>query len=131
MRFIYSKTFIRIFTIFVILGGMIILDSKGYLGGVKDLFYNIYGFGVTRISRATNGVKTGFSTLFTIRNLVTENAKLNQQVDELSFENARLRNGQGENTALRSALKFQQTSALKLEAVEVLSADVTGFNQVI
>src|SRR5262245_806578 len=131
MRFIYTKTFIRIFAIFVLLGGVIILDSKGYLGGIKDLFNHAYGFGVTGLTAATNSVKNGFSTLFTIKNLVTENAKLSQQVDELAFENSRLRSAQNENVVLRSALNFEQQSNLKLIPLEVISSDVTGFDQVI
>lgn len=129
MRFIYTKTFAKIFTIFVLLALLVILDATGYIGLIKDGFFRVYGFGTTNLTKATNGVKNTLSTIFTIRNLVSENAKLNSQVDQLSFENARLKSAQDENAALRQALNFKQQSKLNLLPVETISLDPTGFSQ--
>src|SRR3989338_1040271 len=87
MRFIYTKTFTKIFTIFVLLALLVILDAKGYLGFIKDGFFRAYGFGASGFSSVSNGVKSTFKIFFTIKNLASDNAKLNQKVDDLSFEN--------------------------------------------
>ncbi len=129
MRFIYTKTFSKIFAIFVILALLVILDSKGYLGLIKDGFFRIYGYGVTHGVQATSNVRNTFSTLFTIKNLASDNAQLNQKVDELAFENARLKSAQDENISLRKALNFKQQSSFNLLPVEVLNSDPTGFTQ--
>ncbi len=131
MRFIYSKNFTRIFIIFVLLAFLVILDAKGYLGIIKDGFFRAYGYSVGKLTDGTNSVKTVFSTLFTIRKLVEENAKLNQEVNQLSFENARLVSSRDENSALRKALNFSQTAQLKLLPLETLIHDPTGFSQTI
>lgn len=131
MRFIYTKTFTRLFTVFVILAVLAIFDAQGYLGLAKDGFFRVFGATTHKVTEATNGVKNIFFTFATIKNLVHENAALSQQVDELSFENARLQSAQNENSGLRAALNFKQQSKLNLLPVEVLTADPTGFSQII
>ncbi|MBX4186664.1 MAG: rod shape-determining protein MreC [Candidatus Doudnabacteria bacterium] len=131
MRFIYTKTFVRIFAIFVLLAFLVILDSKGYIGLLKDGFFRLYGSTSGGIGHATNSVKSSFGVLFTIRRLVNENSHLSQEVDQLAFENARLKSAQDENAALRRALNFQQQASLKLLPVEVIQSDPTGFSQTI
>ena len=131
MRFIYTKTFVRIFSIFVLLALLVIFDANGYLGFAKDRFFQVYGFGVRKLTGVTTSVKETFGTLFTIKKIALENAQLNQQVDQLSFENARLKSAQDENLALRRALNFKQQSALNLLPVEALTLDPTGFTQTI
>ena len=131
MRFIYTKTFARIFAIFVLLAVFIILDATGWLGLAKDGFNRVYGWTTMRLTGGASGMRTVFGTLFTIKNLSSDNAKLNQQVDQLAFENARLKSAQDENSALRRALNFKQDSQLNLVPVEVLALDPTGFDQTI
>jgi rod shape-determining protein MreC len=131
MRFIYTKTFTKIFVIFVLLALLVILDARGYIGFAKDGFSKAYGFAATKLTAATTSVKVTFGTLFAIKNLSSDNARLNQQVDQLAFENARLKSAQDENAALRRALNFKQESSLNLLPVELLSLDPTGFTQTV
>ena len=131
MRFIYTKTFTKIFTIFVLLAFLVILDAKGYLGLLKDGFFRVYGSAVHRVGAVSGGVKGGFSTLFTIKNLASDNASLSQKIDQLAFENARLKSAQQENQGLRKALNYKQISNFNLLPVEVLNSDPTGFTQVL
>ncbi len=131
MRFIYTKTFVRIFSIFIILAIFVIADAKGYSGFVKDWFFQVYGYSTSKLRSASDGVKISFSTLFTIRKLVSENSKLEYEVNQLAFENARLKSSQDENRALRQALNFKQQSSLNILPVETLTLDPTGFSQVI
>ncbi|MEO8065305.1 MAG: rod shape-determining protein MreC [Candidatus Doudnabacteria bacterium] len=131
MRFIYTKTFAKIFTIFVILALLVILDARGYLGLLKDGFFRVFGSITNRVENVTNAGKGIFETLFTIKNLASENSALSQKIDQLAFENARLKSAQQENTGLRKALNFKQSSSFKLLPVEVLNSDPTGFTQVI
>jgi len=126
MRFIYTKTFVRVFTVFVILAVLAIFDINGYLGWFKDGFVRVFGTASSKVTQGTDSVKNVFSTLFTIKKLVSENATLNQKIDDLSFENARLKSAQDENLALRKALNFTQQSNLNLLPAEVLVLDPTG-----
>ena len=114
MRFIYTKTFTKIFTIFVLLAFLVILDAKGYLGLLKDGFFRVYGSAVHRVGAVSGGIKGGFSTLFTIKNLASDNASLSQKIDQLAFENARLKSAQQENQGLRKALNYKQISNFNL-----------------
>lgn len=129
MRFIYTKTFTKIFSIFVILALFAILDANGYLGLLKDGFFRMFGGSVRPVLAVTNIVKDVFSTLFTIKNLASDNAALSQEIDQLSFENARLKSAQDENQTLRKSLNLKQVSEFKLLPVEVLNSDPTGFAQ--
>lgn len=131
MRFIYTKTFTRFFALFVILAMLAIFDARGYLGVIKDGFLKGFGAISTRVVGVANVGKNVFSTLFTIKDLVYENATLSQQVDELAFNNAQLKSAQNENISLRKALNYKQQSQLNLLPVEVLSEDPTGFIQTI
>lgn len=63
--------------------------------------------------------------------MAKDNASLNQKINELSFENARLQSAKVENSALRKALNFQEDSELDLIPAEVIMADPTGFSQLI
>ncbi len=129
MRFIYTKTFTKIFTIFVVLALLVVLDQKGYLGLIKDGFFRVFKLTQTPIHATTMGLKTAFHTLFTIKNLVRENSQLNQEINELAFNNARLLAAQQENIALRKALSFTQQTNFNLLPAAVLLSDPTGFTQ--
>jgi rod shape-determining protein MreC len=131
MRFIYTKTFTKVFSAFVLIALIFISDRLGYLGILKSGFFHVFGAVTNRVVRMTEVGKDVFSTLFTIKRLASDNAQLSQKVDELAFENARLKSAQEENQGLRKALNFSQQSTLSLLPVEVLNSDPTGFSQTI
>ncbi len=131
MRFIYTKAFTRFFIIFVLLAILAIFDATGYLGYFKDGFLRSFGAVANGLTQVTSVGKSIFSTIFTIKELVHENAVLSQQVDALAFDNAQLKSSQNENISLRKTLSYKQQSKLNLLPVEVLSQDPTGFNQTI
>ena len=131
MRFIYTRAFSIGFAIFVGVALLVILDIKGYIGVAKDAVVKAYGYTSQVGTNGVNGTKNIFSTFFTIRKLVHQNAELAQKIDELSFENARLQSSKEENLTLRKALSFKQQSTLNLLPTEVVSMDPTGFKQTI
>jgi rod shape-determining protein MreC len=131
MRFIYTKAFTIGFAIFAGIAALIILDAAGYLGLLRDGFSRAFGTSEQQVAHATDSTKEFFQTLFTIRKLVYENAQLNQKINDLSFENARLQASKDENTALRNSLNFKQSSQLNLLAVEAVQSDPTGFSQIV
>ncbi|HEX5429670.1 MAG TPA: rod shape-determining protein MreC [Patescibacteria group bacterium] len=131
MRFIYTRTFTIGFVIFALVAVIAISDAKGYLGRVRDGFALGFGFVEEKLTSGVNSGKNLFETFFTIRKLVSENSSLQQKINELSFENARLQISSSENTTLRTALDFKQKESLNLVPVEVVAADPTGFNQVV
>jgi rod shape-determining protein MreC len=129
MRFIYTKTFIRGFTVFVVVALIAIMDISGALSPVKGAFFRTFSAAAGLVSDAAIGVKNAFRVLGSIRGVVRDNAQLEQRVQELSFENARLKSAQEENTSLRRALNFKLQSPLSLIPVELLTSDPTGFGQ--
>ncbi|MBI2355721.1 MAG: rod shape-determining protein MreC [Candidatus Doudnabacteria bacterium] len=131
MRFIYTKAFQRSFAIFALVSLFIIASLTGFLNPVKSGILKAYGASVSTISDAGSGIKTTFKTLFLIKKLSSENDQLTQKVDELSFENARLKAAKQENAALRRALNFEQESSFDLIPVAVKISDPTGFTQTI
>lgn len=131
MRFIYTKAFKSAFLIFILAAFLVIADAKGYINSVKNLFYQTSGVLTKKIGRTTSSIKDFFYTFVTIRNLSRENALFEQKINELSFENARLKATKEENFALRRALEFSEKSELKLIPAEVDILDPTGFTQTI
>ncbi len=129
MRFIYTKNFRILFAIFIIFAMLVIADASGISSGVKGLALKSFG-GVNRfVATASDQIKNFFSVLVTIKSLARENALLNQRINELSFQNARLNLAKQENTALRRALGLKENFSLTLIASEVIQADPTGFSQ--
>lgn len=131
MRFIYTKIFIRIFAVFLFVALVILADASGYLGLIKSKFSKFLGSISGKVTAVTFVVKNGFETLLIIKNLAKDNGKLNHEVDQLSFENARLKSAQEENIALRKALGLKQQTELKLLPAEALILDPTGFTRTI
>lgn len=131
MRFIYTKTFVRIFLVFIAIATYIIADAFGYVGFVKGGFLKVYGAASGFVAAGTDKGKEILGALTTIKKLSYDNAVLNQKVDELSFENARLQSAKQENSALRRALEFEEASPFNLIAAEVKSIDPTGFSKTV
>ncbi len=131
MRFIYSKTFIRVFVGFLLVAGFVIFDNLGYLGVIKGAFFKVHGNVSNVFVHGTTRVKDFVETIVIVKNLARENAELNQKIDELSFENARLKVAQQENITLRQALKLDNDNTYNVIAAEVKLLDTTGFARTI
>ncbi|MGE5392879.1 MAG: rod shape-determining protein MreC [Candidatus Saccharibacteria bacterium] len=131
MRFIYSKTFIRLFAGFVLVALYIIADAFGYVGVVKGAFLSAYGASAGLVAKVTDEGKDILGAIATIKRLSHENAVLSQKVDELSFQNARMQSAKQENAALRRAMEFKDDSQLNLLPAQVKSLDSTGFSKIV
>lgn len=131
MRFIYTKSFRRTFIAIVLIALFIVGNALGYLGPVKSIIQE--GLGATGMffSKGINSGKDFFATLATLSKLARQNAELNQKIDELSFDNARLQSAKNENITLRRALNFKETIEYETIPAEVRSQDPTGFSQTI
>lgn len=131
MRFIYTKTFRRFFAAFIVVALFIIADALGYLSFAKSFFQNTIGKTSHALSSGLSKTKDTFAVIATISKLAKENAQLNQKVDELSFENARLQSAKNENITLRRALNFIEEHKYDTIPAEVTSQDPTGFSQTV
>lgn len=131
MRFIYSKTFRWAFGIFLFIALLFILDTSGYLNAPKSLVQRVFGTVGGSFKKVFDLTKDTAVTIGTIKNLARENAGLNQQIDELSAENARLQSAKLENQTLRRTLGFAEQASYKMVPAEVLILDPTGFVQII
>ncbi len=119
------------FIIFVLVALVIIGDAQGYLAPLKNGFFSVYGAGALVISDSISGIKNFFSTFLFIKGLSRENDLLNQKVDELTFENTRLKAAKQENIALRKALNFAEESELTLIPVSIKVSDPSGLTQTV
>ncbi|MBX4187709.1 MAG: rod shape-determining protein MreC [Candidatus Doudnabacteria bacterium] len=131
MRFIYTPVFRRTFVAFVLVALLIMSDRLGYLSWVKSVIQNGFGKSSLSISQGVKKSREFFAILATISRLAKENAQLQQQIDELSFENSRLQSAKTENTALRRALNFVEKTEYQTVPAEVTSQDPTGFSQTV
>jgi rod shape-determining protein MreC len=131
MRFIYTKTFRRLFIVFVAVALLIMADRAGYLGVLKSGVQKGLGNAGQGVGRTFAKTREFFSIVGTLSGLARENAELGQRLDELSFENSRLQSAKTENVALRRALNFQEERRYDTIPVEVEVMDPTGFSQTI
>jgi rod shape-determining protein MreC len=131
MRFIYTKTFRRLFIAFVIVALFIIADRAGYLGLAKSAIQKTFGSAAQGVGSGINRAKDFFAVVATLSRLARDNAELGQRIDELSFENSRLQTAKAENAALRRALNFQEEQRYDMVPAEVKAMDPTGFSQTI
>ncbi len=131
MQFIYTKTFRRFFAAFALIALFFVMDKLGYLNFVKSAFQNSLGGVSHGVSSGLGKTKDFFAVLATISRLAKDNAVLSQQVDELSFENARLQSAKNENLTLRRALNFVEGQEFGTIPAEVKSQDPTGFSQTV
>lgn len=131
MRFIYTKTFRRLFIAFVIVALFIIADRLGYLGFAKSALQQTFGTASEGVGSGIGRTKDFFAVVARLSGLARENAELNQRIDELSFENSRLQTAKAENTALRRALNFQEEQRYDTIPAEVKAMDPTGFSQTV
>jgi rod shape-determining protein MreC len=131
MRFIYSKIFIRSFAAFLLVAAFVVSDQVGFSAVAKSAFHKAYGDVSGVFANATNKTKDFFEAFALVRNLVSDNAQLNQKIDELSFENARLKQSQQENIALRQALRYANNSDYQMITAQVKFLDPTGFTRTV
>jgi rod shape-determining protein MreC len=131
MRFIYTKAFRRGFAVFLLVAVLIVADALGYLSIIKSLFHRGFGNTSSGVSRIIGNTKEFFMVLGTISKLARENAELSQQIDEITFENARLQSAKNENITLRRALNFKESVGYDTIPAEVESMDPTGFSQTV
>lgn len=131
MRFIYTKTFRRAFVAFVLIACLIMADQLNYLAFAKSGVQNLFGYTGQAVGNTFNGIKNLFKVAGTLSSLAAQNAELEQQINELSFENARLQSAKAENQTLRRALNFQEDQTYNTIPAEVQIMDPTGFSQTI
>lgn len=118
-----SKPFVHTLLAAFLLVVLVFAGTSGFLSPVLDagrisVLYLGYPF-VQVFTRADNF----FGVISRLRELSSENAILNRQVEQLSAEAASLEKERQENRALREALGFQAQSKLRLIPAEVISMD--------
>ncbi|HYC79898.1 MAG TPA: rod shape-determining protein MreC, partial [Candidatus Binatia bacterium] len=131
MRFIYTKAFRRGFAVFLLVAVLVIADALGYMSMLKSLFHQGFGGTSKALASVMGNTKDAFVVLGTISSLARENAELNQRIDELAFENARLQSAKNENITLRRALNFREQVEYDTIPAEVETMDPTGFSQTV
>lgn len=129
MNFIYTKFFKRTFLIFAIVCFFVILEQSGFATKMRGGMDRILGKLVFQTRRVSLGLFDWLRVFPKINKLAKENALLNLKINELSFENARLKGAKEENIALRKALQFKDTANMPSVSAEVTMLDSTGFEQ--
>ena len=126
MRFIYTKSFAT-FACFFALGALVVvLQLKGLLYPVKNIFLQAPRPVIFVISHTAAPVKNFFSVLYRLRSITEQNSQLQQQNIQLSQSLVLLNQAQSENAALKNELGFAQSTNLQLQPCTVISSNPFG-----
>ncbi len=123
MRFIYTKAFaLFAFTLVVVVFGLF-LQVKGMLQPIEYALLQSPRPLVSGAKAVASPVKFFFSTLFTLRSIISQNNDLSAKVADLQKQivnNDQLKN---ENDILKQELGFVQSSGLALQPCNVINID--------
>lgn len=121
MRFIYTKIFaifsLCVVTVFI----LALMQIKGWLDPVKYVFLQAPRPVIYVVEHITVPTKNFLSTIYNLRQIVSENSKLSNQVLELQQQLSELQQEHRDNQALRKELGFAENSKFKLIPCTVLS----------
>lgn len=131
MRFIYTKTFRRAFIAIILIAMFIVGNATGVLSPITSVIQEGYGGISGFLSSGLNRTKDFLATIGALSRLAKENAELNQQINELSFDNSRLQSAKNENITLRRALNFKESTQYETIPAEITAQDPTGFSQTV
>ena len=131
MKFVYSKTFFWFAISVAVLAGLFFLQTRGYLAYLE--------YGILQAPRPLVGLlKTGlrpvngfFSNLWSLKTIVSENAQLRDQVNELQQKLVDYHSLLRDNETLRSELGFAKTAPFQLKPCSVLSVDPQGLSDTV
>lgn len=126
MRFIYSKIFLWFVAVLVLVGVVIMLQSRGWFGPLQKFILYLPRPIIQASRNVANPVANFFSNIYSIRSIIKENNTLHVRVSELQEEVAALHFVRSENEALKSELGFVSRAPFILEPCTVLAQDPEG-----
>jgi len=123
MRFIYTKAFALFAACLVIVVIGLFLQVKGVLQPIEYALLQGPRPMVNFAKSITSPIRNLFTTAFTIRNIVRENASMAAQVAQLQQQVAADDQLRSENSILKQELGFAQSSKIALQPCTVLNID--------
>lgn len=127
MRFIYSKIF-AVFAVLVLLTAVLLFaQNRGWLGVARMALLGAPRPVVVITKSGVGSVKTFFSTVYGLKQIVHDNNDLKNQVRDLQRQLADLDLEKRENETLRQELGFAAKSPFALVPCTVLSQNPSGF----
>lgn len=123
IKFIYTKTFFAFATALVLILIGLVMQAKGWLQPIEYALLQAPRPVTSVVKAVSEPVHGFFSTLFSIRTVVKENATLQNQVTQLQLQQVQFDKLKSDNELLQSELKFKNQSKLTLESCSVLSID--------
>jgi rod shape-determining protein MreC len=123
---IYSKKIFKVVVVVAILGLLVFLNPKKIFNPLRNLFLT----SASPAQEVSYSLSTKLANMFglfsNIGNLKKENEKLLIENQELTAENANLKDVENENRTLREQLNILPRNQFNLEAAEVIGQDLYG-----
>lgn len=107
------------------------LQTKGFLGPIQKIFFQIPGPIIRGIRGVTNPTKDFFYSLYHLREIAKENFELENSVIALKLEVAKVGQLEKDNESLRQELGFAKSTKLELVPCNVISSSAFGFSDLI
>jgi rod shape-determining protein MreC len=126
MRFIYTKAFAIFSACLVLVVLLVFLETKGWLDPLREALLQAPRPIVIVINNVTAPVKDFFSTIYQLKKIDQDNARLQSQVAMLEQNLVSYQELTRENQSLRDELGFAQSSKLPLLPCTVLSQNPFG-----
>ncbi|MBI5530325.1 MAG: rod shape-determining protein MreC [Candidatus Doudnabacteria bacterium] len=126
MRFIYTKAFAIFFACLVLLVFLVFFQTKGWLDPVRNAVLQSPRPVIYLVKGVVSPVKTFFSTVYRLKDISSENTRLNSRVLELQQNLVQYEEVLRENETLTKELGFVKNSKQSLVACTVLSHNPFG-----
>ncbi len=123
MRFIYTKTFLVFSGVLLVVVIALFLQVKGWLGPIEYLFLQAPKPAVAVVDSITRPIRSVFTTLFSMKGILTENHQLATEVGKLKQQQVVLDQLKVENELLKNELEFRSKADYALQSCTILSRD--------
>ncbi len=131
MRFIYTKGFLAFVGCLVAVALLVVLDSLGWLPGVRRALVNAPRPFVAAASWVSEPVHSFFGSAFQLRRIAEDNARLTREAADLKSQIVELDQLRLENEALRKELLFTRQSKLPLVPCRVAGRNPLGLTDTV
>jgi rod shape-determining protein MreC len=126
VRFIYTKAFAIFFLSLVLATAIVFFHTQGWLNPFQRAVLQLPRPINYVVHKVVSPVKTFFSNAYRLREIVKDNAQLEQEVWELKNRQVLFDQYSYENEQLKKELQFSKSSKLVLEPCTIIGRNPTG-----
>lgn len=115
----------------IIILGLVFLNLTIVSSTIKNFFYSLSSPIGESIGRAAKQAKDGWKFLSNLKNISKENSELNNQIQELTSQNIKLKEFEQENEFLRSYLNLPIHQKYQFDLANIIGRDFQGLEKYI